>query len=174
LNWDAISAIGQLIGALGVIVSIGYLAVQIRQNTRAVRGASAFEAFSSYADINRWIAETPALHPIILTSWQPNARLPDLTAEERVRFETMGRNLVLRFQAHFFQYKHGIIDESTWEMWRTWLHGQLTVPFWADWWTTERTQIYYHPEFLASVETAPSLRIHMVGVDPLGAAGGPR
>jgi len=35
MEWEAVSVIGQLVGALGVIVPIGSLAVQIRQNTRA-------------------------------------------------------------------------------------------------------------------------------------------
>jgi hypothetical protein len=30
VNWDAISAIGQLAGAIAVVVTLGYLAVQIR------------------------------------------------------------------------------------------------------------------------------------------------
>ena len=41
MNWDAIGAIGEILGAIGVIVTLGYLAVQIRQNTRSSR-VSAF------------------------------------------------------------------------------------------------------------------------------------
>ena len=33
MNWEAIGAVGEVIGALGVIVTLGYLAYQIRQNT---------------------------------------------------------------------------------------------------------------------------------------------
>ena len=40
MNWDALSAIGQTVGALAVVISLIYLAVQMRQNTRAVRGTS--------------------------------------------------------------------------------------------------------------------------------------
>ncbi len=36
MNWDAIGAIAELFGAVGVIASLVYLAVQIRQNTRTV------------------------------------------------------------------------------------------------------------------------------------------
>ncbi len=34
MNWEAIGAIGELLGAAGVIATLGYLAFQIRQNTR--------------------------------------------------------------------------------------------------------------------------------------------
>ena len=33
MNWEAIGAIGEVVGALGVILTLGYLAYQIRQNT---------------------------------------------------------------------------------------------------------------------------------------------
>jgi hypothetical protein len=37
MNWEAIAATGELIGASAVVVSLIYLAAQIRQNTRQVR-----------------------------------------------------------------------------------------------------------------------------------------
>ncbi len=34
MNWEAIGAIGEVLGAFGVIATLGYLAFQIRQNTK--------------------------------------------------------------------------------------------------------------------------------------------
>ena len=39
MNWDAIGAIGEVVGAAAVVVSIVYLAVQIRQNTSSTKSA---------------------------------------------------------------------------------------------------------------------------------------
>lgn len=36
MNWDAIGAIGEIIGAIAVVVSLVYLAIQIRQNTQQI------------------------------------------------------------------------------------------------------------------------------------------
>ena len=36
MNWEAVGAIGEIIGAGGVIVTLVYLAYQIRQNTRRI------------------------------------------------------------------------------------------------------------------------------------------
>ena len=33
MNWDAIGAIGEVFGSLVVVMTVGYLAVQVRQNT---------------------------------------------------------------------------------------------------------------------------------------------
>ena len=40
MNWEALGAIGEIVGAVAVIATLGYLAVQIRQNTRSVRAAT--------------------------------------------------------------------------------------------------------------------------------------
>ena len=37
MNWEAIAAVGEIVGATAVVVSLVYLAVQIRQNTRSNR-----------------------------------------------------------------------------------------------------------------------------------------
>jgi hypothetical protein len=35
MNWDAIGSIGEVVGAVGVVLSLAYLGIQIRQNSRA-------------------------------------------------------------------------------------------------------------------------------------------
>ena len=40
VNWEAISAIGQIVGAIAVVVSLIYLAKEVRSSARATRLAS--------------------------------------------------------------------------------------------------------------------------------------
>jgi hypothetical protein len=40
MNWEAIAAVGEVLGALGVLASLVYLASQIRDNTRSLQAAS--------------------------------------------------------------------------------------------------------------------------------------
>ena len=61
MNWEAISAIGQLVGALAVVISLIYLAREVRSNARASRLASMRSVSDAF---NRWIqqlAEYPHL-----------------------------------------------------------------------------------------------------------------
>ena len=40
MNWEAIGATGEIVGAIAVVVTLIYLATQIRQNTRQLASAS--------------------------------------------------------------------------------------------------------------------------------------
>ena len=40
MNWDAIGALGELAGATAVVLSLVYVAVQIRDNTRSQQAAT--------------------------------------------------------------------------------------------------------------------------------------
>jgi hypothetical protein len=40
MNWEAISAIGQMVGAIAVVISLIYLTREVRNNARATRLAS--------------------------------------------------------------------------------------------------------------------------------------
>jgi hypothetical protein len=54
VNWEAISAIGQIVGAIAVVISLIYLASEVRRNTRA----SQLAAIRSTSDaFNRWIRQ---------------------------------------------------------------------------------------------------------------------
>ena len=54
---DALGNIGDFLGGIGVVVTLLYLASQIRQNTRSLR-ASAHQSITSHiAELNRTIVE---------------------------------------------------------------------------------------------------------------------
>jgi hypothetical protein len=40
MNWEAISALGQIVGAIAVVISVIYLPLQVRSNARQTRLAS--------------------------------------------------------------------------------------------------------------------------------------
>ena len=40
MNWEAVSALGTIIGSVAVLVTLIYLAVQVQQNTEAIKAQS--------------------------------------------------------------------------------------------------------------------------------------
>jgi len=47
MNWDAIGAIAEVIGALAVLITLAYLAVQVRQNSTQLREAARLAKIAS-------------------------------------------------------------------------------------------------------------------------------
>ena len=52
MNWDAVGAIAEGMGALGVVATLAYLAVQIRHATAASRTSAFHEMAEASANFN--------------------------------------------------------------------------------------------------------------------------
>ena len=53
MNWEAIGSIAEILGALGVIASLLYLSVQVRQSTQATRLAMSHSVASAVRHWNQ-------------------------------------------------------------------------------------------------------------------------
>ncbi|HZE58277.1 MAG TPA: hypothetical protein VE031_10525, partial [Chthoniobacterales bacterium] len=61
MNWDAISAVSQLVGSIAVVVSVLYLAVQLRSSTRVARVAAMDAAAAALRDVTKPFMENAEL-----------------------------------------------------------------------------------------------------------------
>jgi hypothetical protein len=59
VNWEAISAIGQIVGAIALVISLLYVASEVHRNTRATHLAAMRSMHDAF---NRWVQQI-AEHP---------------------------------------------------------------------------------------------------------------
>ena len=98
MNWEAIGAVGELAGAGGVIATLGYLAFQIRQNTRQLvqnelssRANAVHVSAIAPREMRRTIYESPELTEI----WLKGMNNPDELAEnDFYRFRLLMQNII--------------------------------------------------------------------------------
>ena len=81
MNWEAIGAIGEVVGAAGVIVTLGYLAVQIKQSNDLSRFNAVKELFSQFNDLHRLVGTDPTLRQLLM-------KTGELSADEREQLYT--------------------------------------------------------------------------------------
>jgi hypothetical protein len=120
MNWEAIGAVAELLGAIGVIASLVYLAGQIRhsrnqmeQNTRATQ-ASAYQQFEhSLSERAMTQVVVPGLARIVLLGMSD---LEQLNEEEMRQFSTWEYNQMRGFDNAYYQYQLGMFDEGRWLM----------------------------------------------------------
>ncbi|MFT4799432.1 MAG: hypothetical protein ACJAYE_003628 [Candidatus Azotimanducaceae bacterium] len=64
MNWDAVGAVAELVGAAGVIVTLIYLATQVRQNTKSISTSSFQATTDALNQVNALIADNSDLAEI--------------------------------------------------------------------------------------------------------------
>lgn len=125
MNWEAIGAIGEIGGALGVIITLAYLSVQLRQNTKASRLAAIQAASENSSRFSEMLASDAELSELV---WR-GLRAPDsLDASEKRRFIAALNVFVRRESVAFHLHKEGIMPEELWEARRGALTGTLNQP----------------------------------------------
>jgi hypothetical protein len=146
MNWEAIGAVGEILGALGVIVTLGYLATQIRQNTASNRQAAARSTVDAINRLNFLVVEHPE---IIDLSMRGLAELRKLNAIERARFHLHWMSSFIVYQQAFFHAQRFEIERHLWRPIETHLFQYLRTPGLSEWW--DENQNRFSPEFVAYV-----------------------
>ncbi len=104
-------AIGEFIGAIAVVVTLIYLAIQMRQNTNALKLNTAGSVTEELQESFSLLASNQELAEIFVTA----ARETTLQGAERVRFNTFTHNFVRVYENAFLQWRAGVIDPAHWE-----------------------------------------------------------
>ncbi len=115
MNWDALQAVAELGGAVGVLISLVYLAVQIRQNTASVQSAAVSRASEILNRTRNRLWEDPEAVRIYLLALS-GVRVEDVedAARARLLFVALARD----YEAIFHQKMAGQLPEGMWEGWR--------------------------------------------------------
>ena len=154
MNWEAIGAIAEGLGAIGVIVSLVYLAGQIRLNTMAIRGSSSFDAEAAYAGTNEHIvALSDKTKEILIRAYDPTEDLNNFDALEGITIGLHLRSVMQKCSGQYYQNKNGLLDDELWDARLRWASGWIKLPVVAQWWETEKGQGQFSPEFIRILES---------------------
>jgi len=145
MNWEAIGAIGEIIGAVAVVVTLAYLAVQVRNSTRIARSAT-----------RQAIAETAMEHGTHLISDRDlmNALLRDFKGQDQDdvdRARLMAHNYITmrHYENILYQHQTGMIERDEWHGFRENLKAVLEWRSMREFWKNEGR--YYSDAFRAEV-----------------------
>jgi hypothetical protein len=130
MNWEALGAIGEIVGAVAVVLTLGYLALQMRQNTAALRTTSREEIASGFRTANRLLLE-----PGVARAYAEGLRAyPDMPFDERRSCWVFMTDHSLAFQGAFALYESGQLEEETYQAYLTWIACHYATPGGAAWW----------------------------------------
>ena len=143
INWEALGAIGEIIGSFGVFISLIYLAIQMRHGAAETRDASIHSVMQlaiqfraeSYttemAEIRMKVAAQDSLSPL-----------------ESLKFEGYLSALFELNELVFVQYQKNKLDPEYFDAWQRRTKDAMTVTlvrqFWAKTKTGYRTSFIEH------------------------------
>jgi hypothetical protein len=131
MNWDAINAIAQAIGAFGVVASLWYLGVQVHRSTRVAKIAAQDSAAAALREVTKPYMENAELARI----WQVGLEnLNALSAEDQSRFFHASYQFLKAFETIHFHYAYGLLDLELWEGWRELLRHYIASPGMEHYW----------------------------------------
>jgi len=140
MNLDQLSAFGQGIGGIAVVVSLIYLAIQVRASTKATKVASLQSAVSNYQTHLLPVQQDQELALIALKGLHDDPFAENwLTPEERYRFHFYMSSIILHFMELVNNHAHGLLDNKTFEAWRTYTAQCLATRGGKAWWKTSKT-----------------------------------
>lgn len=126
MNWDAIGAIAELLGSVVVLVTLGYLAVQVRHSRHLLeenRKIALSQVYQSRSDTRREFAilvsdSTHLAELLGRIGWDLGEK-PDfdkLSREDRVRLRAHYSHIYFHQENNLYQHEIGLLDERTYKL----------------------------------------------------------
>jgi len=146
MNWDALGAMAETAGAVGVIGTLIYLSLELRKSTVATHQQSNHSIVTRRKEIfDNWGQDDKSAN-ILVAGWTGD----DLEPIDSLRFVWFMLNFMSHFQDVYMQFRAGTIESKVWEAEQRMLGAILEQPGFLSWWT-ESAQ-YFMPEFVETVD----------------------
>lgn len=112
VNIELVAQIAEIVAAIGVIISLFYVGVQIRHSTRAAKLSAVQAAEEAIARTEQPIVQDRGFAELVrqgLTA--TGAELADV---DRLRINVFYRHHLRAYQSAFYQFKHSALDAAVW------------------------------------------------------------
>ena len=113
MSWEAISGIAETVGAFGVIVSLIYVGVQIRQNTIASRVSNYQQWVDTQVSVNRGLSDEPGATELVDRA---NTDFASLSNAELLRLKMVFYNHFTQWNVAFTNNKLSLVDREKWQL----------------------------------------------------------
>ena len=147
MNLEQFSQVGEVIAAIAVVVSLVYLAIQLRQNTEQMRSQAFDLVTGQRTRFLRPLVDNGELSRIVTRGLGAVERLD---ASEYFRFGMYLYGLFVDLELGFKKWRAGQLGEEEWRAWEAAVLWWLRTPGAAAWWKTAPTG--FTPTFITYID----------------------
>ena len=132
MNWEAIGASAELLGAFGVIFSLIYVGNQVRASNLASRVAAKLSATQMLAAFQDTMLVNPSLATLMVNG---RRSYEGLSEQDKLVFSTLALKASFLLSAQFFQFQRKVLTGDDWH------ENRAVAIYWAtslgyqQWWS---------------------------------------
>ena len=145
-----LGALGEFVGAFAVLVTLIYLTIQVRQNTKSLRSATYQSVSASVAEVVIRSIENEDLARIGLAGPE---NLENLDPLERFRADQLLQYMFRTFENFFYQLESGMMEDYIAEGTRNSMAQMFQTPYVNDWFQQRR--LIFSGRFAEFLESLP-------------------
>ncbi len=135
-------ALGEFVSSVVVVITLGYLSVQVRQGNALARAQTRQSMMEQVrADLHKLIDEPSVVHCF--------SKEEALTPDEKARFTSWLAAAMRQREYEWLQYRNGVIDRATWETYQRMIPEHLGTQRAQNWW--QISTHFMDPGFVESV-----------------------
>ena len=124
MNWDAIGAIGEVVGAVAVVVTLLYVARQIHQANAQTQARARYSFIDAYGRMNSSITESKEVASI----FRRGLAGEEFDLDEHIQFFALLGQFLNTWSVLFDLYEDGLLPENQWSMVRKDIITMLSEP----------------------------------------------
>ena len=157
-----LAAIAEVVGALAVLTTLVYLALQTRDNVKVMRSRAIWDAQTSFVEVNEMLGDGGVIADVMHKAISD----PDsLTDKEKYQVHRFLRGWFQRMEAQLALYKAGIVDQEVWELRCGYAQGMLHKPLFREWWEIDKKNSMFTSDFIKSIESqSKAVDLNFLGV----------
>ena len=148
MNWEAAGSLGEIIGAIAVVISVIYLAVQVRKQTEESRLGATRELSAQYHEIVEHIHADREFSEIWLAAVDDYEALPN---QQRIRASVYFQRIMRMAEQEYLHTSKRKLDPEYFESLRNVTREFLTFPGPQQWW--EGNRYYFGKAFQQHIDT---------------------
>lgn len=149
MNWDAVGAIGETVGAIAVIGSLVYLGIQIRIQNRESRLSAMHEIVASFREATAAVGHLDFLEIGLIASED----FESLPKTHQVLLLVRFVNLLRVCEEAYIQHDENRLDERYWAGIDSYLHTLIGIPSVRHVWARRKYQFDRHfQEYVDAIE----------------------
>ena len=131
MTLEHITAFAEIFGALAVLITLMYLARQIKLNTEEIRSSNYHGITDSFNSLSQALAENPELAKVFIDG---NNDFDNLTDAEKTQFHFLMHATLRVMDVLHYQSRHGTGDQTLWDFEKSSIDALFSNPGARAWW----------------------------------------